>query len=137
MSPDSRLDDGVDPAELRFRTDSVPAGVWVTFIVCIAGFAYVVGWHHRHNTEISLLVGVAAVGGGLILALPWERVVRSRYREVIFGAGSLLDLVLIIALAAYTGGGDSVFAALPVIPIVFAGLSYPRSRVAAVGAAAA
>ena len=136
MPPDSRLDDGLDPAELRFRTDSVPAGVWVTFIVCMAGFAYVVGWHHRHNTQIALLVGVAAVGGGLVMALPWERIVRSRYRELVFGAWSALDLALIVALAAYDGGGDSVFAALIVIPIVFAGVSYPRHMVLGVSAAA-
>src|SRR5438067_11796549 len=77
MPPEHGFDDGLDPAELRFRTDSVPAGVWVTFIVCVAGFAYVVGWDHRHSTQIALLIGFAAVGGGLVMALPWERIVRS------------------------------------------------------------
>jgi len=136
MPPDPGFDDGRDPAELRFRTDSVPAGVWVTFIVCVAGFAYVVAWDHRHSTQIALLIGVAAVGGGLIMALPWDRIVRSHHREVVFGAWSALDLALIVALAAYNGGGDSVFAVLIVIPIVFAGLSYPQNMVLGVSAAA-
>ena len=29
--------DSIDPAELRFRMDSIPAGAWVTFIICAAG----------------------------------------------------------------------------------------------------
>lgn len=132
----SRLDEGPDPSELRFRTDSVPAGAWVTFIVCMAGFAYVIGWHHPHNTQIALLIGLGAIGGGLVLALPWERIVRSRHREVVFAIWSALDLALIIALAAYDGGGDSVLAVLTFIPIVFAGLSYPRVLVLGVSAAA-
>jgi diguanylate cyclase (GGDEF)-like protein len=136
MPPEHGLEEGIDPAELRFRTDSVPAGVWVTFIVCVAGFAYVVGWDHRHSTQIALLIGLAAVGGGLIMALPWEQLVRSRHRELVFGAWSALDLALIVALAAYDGGGDSVFAVLIVIPIVFAGLSYPFRMVLGVSAAA-
>jgi diguanylate cyclase (GGDEF)-like protein len=130
------LDEGLDPSEVRFRTDSVPAGVAVTFIVCVAGFVYVLGWDSPHETQLAVLIGLGAVGGGLMLALPWERIVRSRYRELVFGSWSVLDLALIVALAAYTGGGDSVFAALTVIPIVFAAVSYPRTMVVAISAAA-
>ena len=32
--------DFIDPAEVRFRMDSVPAGAWVTFILCAAGILY-------------------------------------------------------------------------------------------------
>src|SRR5882724_13340110 len=74
-----RIDEPLDPSELRFRTDSVPAGAWVTFIVCAAGVAYVAGWHHAHETALALLIGAGALGGGVILALPWERIVRSRH----------------------------------------------------------
>src|SRR5881227_4038506 len=98
VNGEPRLDEGIDPAELRFRTDSVPAGVWVTFIVCVTGFAYVIGWDHPHETQITLLVGVAAIGGGLVMALPWEQIVRWHYREVVFGLWSVLDLGLIVAL---------------------------------------
>ena len=129
------LNDGIDPAELQFRLDSVPAGAWVTFIVCAAGFGYVLGWDHPHGTLLGALLGIAAVGGGVILALPWQRIVRHRHREVVFTAWSMLDVALIIALAAADGGGDSVFAALLVIPIVFAAVSYPRTLVWAISAA--
>ena len=128
------LNQGVDPAELQFRLDSVPAGAWVTFIVCAAGFGYVLGWDTPHESTVAILIGLAAVGGGVILALPWQDIVRWRYREVVFTAWSLLDVALIIALAAVQGGGDSVFVALLVIPIVFAAVSYPRALVWAISA---
>jgi diguanylate cyclase (GGDEF)-like protein len=127
--------DAADPAELRFRTDSVPAGVWVTFIVCVAGLGYVAGWSHRHPAALGIIIGAAAIGGGVTLAMPWEAIVRSRWREAAFGAWSLLDIGVITALAAINGGGASVFTFLLVIPIVFAGLSYPRWLVVAVSLA--
>lgn len=134
--PVEPLSDPSDPAELRFRLDSVPAGVWVTFIVCAAGFGYVLGFDHPHDLALGLLIGAAAIGGIVILMLPWERIVRSRWREPAFAAWSAIDLALITVLAALAGGGDSVFVALLVIPIVFAGLSYPRRMVIGVSAAA-
>jgi diguanylate cyclase (GGDEF)-like protein len=109
--------------------DSVPAGATVTFIICVAGFGYVLGWHHAHSTEMAVLIGIAAVGGGLVLVLPWERIIRSRWREHVFGVWSLLDLIVLLVLAALDGGGDSVFAVVLVVPIVFAAVSYPLEMV--------
>jgi diguanylate cyclase (GGDEF)-like protein len=129
MREPAELDAGLDPSELRFRLDSVPAGAWVTFIVCAAGLGYVLGWDHPHNDTLAVLFATAAVGGGVVYALPWERIVRSRYREVVFTAWSTIDLGLIIGLAAIEGGGDSVFVSLLIIPIVFAAVSYPRNLV--------
>jgi diguanylate cyclase (GGDEF)-like protein len=126
VSGPEAMNESLDPAELRFRLDSVPAGAWVTFIVCAAGFGYVLAWDHPHRTVLAVLIGAAAVGGGVILALPWEKIVRHPRREIVFAAWSMLDILLIVALAAADGGGDSVFAALLVIPIVFAAVSYPR-----------
>jgi diguanylate cyclase (GGDEF)-like protein len=128
-------DSGIDPSELRFRLDSVPAGVWVTFVVCFAGLGYVLGWDHDNEGALAALFAIGAVGGGVVLALPWERIVRSRWREVVFSAWSVLDLMLILGIAALDGGGDSVFVAVLVIPIVFTAISYPQGIVVALSAA--
>jgi diguanylate cyclase (GGDEF)-like protein len=117
---------GIDHAELRFRMDSVAAGVWVTFLVCAAGFAYVLGWERPHETAQAALLGLGAIGGGVVMALPWDAIVRSRLREAVFAAWSILDLGIIIALADLDGGGASPMVALIIIPIVFAAVSYPR-----------
>jgi diguanylate cyclase (GGDEF)-like protein len=126
---------GTDPAELQFRLDSVPAGAWVTFMICAAGIAYVLFWHRPHEEALAALFAVGAMGGGIVLALPWKRIVRSRARELVFTLWSALDIVLILVLAALDGGGDSVLAALLVVPIVFAAVSYPRRLVLAISAA--
>src|SRR4051794_3385734 len=129
-----RLDqhDSIDPAELRFRMDSIPAGAWVTFIICAAGIAYSLIWDHPHATALTTLFAIGALGGAVVMALPWERIVRSRYRELVFATWSAVDFALILALAALDGGGDSVFAALLVVPIIFAAVSYPRWLVIAI-----
>jgi diguanylate cyclase (GGDEF)-like protein len=113
----------------------VPAGVWVTFIVCAAALIYVAGWPHEYETALAVLFGVGAIGGGVALALPWDTILRSRWREPVFITWSILDLGLILVAAALTGGGDSVFVSLLVIPFVFAAISYPRNHVIALCAA--
>lgn len=120
---------GLDPSEVRFRLDSVPAGAWVTFIICFAGMGYVLGWDVEHETAMAVVFGVGALGGGVVLALPWERIIRSRYRELVFAAWSIIDIILILGIAAIGGGGDSVFATVLVVTVVFAAISYPRSMV--------
>lgn len=123
-----------DPTELRFRLDSVPAGAWVTFMVCAAVFAYIVGWDHTREVETSVLLAVMVISGVSGIFLPWEKIIRSRYRETVFTSWSMLTIGLIIGLAAVSGGGDSVFVTLLVIPVVFTGLSYPFGYVATIGA---
>jgi diguanylate cyclase (GGDEF)-like protein len=135
MSERDELDGGLDPSELRFRLDSVPAGAWVTFILCLAGMGYVVFWDHAGDPALAVLFGLGALGGGIVLALPWERIVRSGWRETVFTAWSVVDLGLILAISAIRGGGDGPFVGLLVIPIVFAAISYPRTLVIAMSCA--
>jgi diguanylate cyclase (GGDEF)-like protein len=127
--------DLLDPAELTFRKDSVPAGGWVTFIAVGTGAVYVAAWADQHRLAMMLLLAVGAAGGVVVLRLPWDRILRSPLREPAFIAWSLLDVALIIALAGIDGGGDSPLALLLFIPIVFAGMSYPRDSVMFVGGA--
>ncbi len=129
-------DEGLDPAELRFRLDSVAAGGWVTFIVCAAGFVYTAQWAPPDRRESMVLVLVVGMlGGAVSFALPWEQIVRSRYREAAFTAWSLTDLALILLLAGLDGGAASPLATFTFIPIVFAGMSYPRRSVVLIGTA--
>ena len=125
----------LDPSELSFRRDSVPAGGWITFIAVGMAAVYVAGWTHEHAAAYATLLGLGAVGGVVVLLLPWNAILRSRWREPAFITWSMLDVALILALAAIDDGGDSPLALLLFIPIVFAGVSYPRGSVLIVSAA--
>src|SRR4051812_37843070 len=125
----------LDPAELSFRRDSVPAGGWITFIAVGTAAVYVIGWTDEHAVAYATLLVLGAIGGVVVLLLPWDAILRSRLREPAFIAWSLLDVALIISLAGIDGGGDSPLALLLFIPIVFAGVSYPRTSVLIVGGA--
>ena len=135
MEPPESPDRVLDPAELGFRRDSVPAGGWITFIACGTAAVYVAAWADRHQLALALLLAAGVAGGVVTLRLPWDRILRSRLREHAFLAWSLLDVGLIIALAAVDGGADSPLALLMFIPIVFAGVSYPIGSVVLVSAA--
>src|SRR4051794_39056951 len=97
--------DLLDPAELSFRQDSVPAGGWITFIACATAALYVVAWADSNKIAMAVLIALGTVGGAVVLRLPWDRILRSPLREPVFIAWSLLDVLLIIALAALDGGG--------------------------------
>jgi diguanylate cyclase (GGDEF)-like protein len=126
-----------DPLEDRFRLDSVPAGSWVSFVLCSGALAYALAFApERHRGVLVGLILAAAVGGVLTMLLPWERIVRSRWRETAFMTWTLADLALIAGVAAIDGGGDSPLALAFFIPVVFTGLSYPRWAVMTVGALA-
>ena len=123
-----------DPLEDRFRLDSVPAGSWVSFVLCSGALAYVLAFADDSRRSVLVwLILAAAVGGVLTMMLPWERIVRSRWREAAFMSWTLADFALIALVAALDGGGDSPLALAFFIPVVFVGLSYPRWSVVAVG----
>jgi diguanylate cyclase (GGDEF)-like protein len=125
----------LDPAELGFRLDSIPAGGWITIIASASAGVYVGGWADKHQLALALLLAVAFVVGIGVFFLPWDRIVRSPLREAAFLAWSFADIALIIAIAVLDGGGESPLALLLFIPIVFAGVSYPRASVAVVSGA--
>jgi diguanylate cyclase (GGDEF)-like protein len=123
-----------DPLEDRFRLDTVPAGTWVTFLLCAAGLIYALAYADAdHRGVLVALLVACAVAGGVVTVLPWERIVRSRWREAAFMSWSVADFALIATVAAIDGGGDSPLALAFFIPIVFTALSYPRWGVVTIG----
>ena len=60
--------------------------------------------------------------------MPAERIVMGRYREAFFLGWSLLDIALIVALAALDGGVNSPAVLLLFLTLIFSALSYPLCR---------
>ncbi len=125
-----------DAFEVRFRLGTIRTGVFLTFVVCAAGAAYILGFddHGHHAAEVALLVA-GALGGLTCAVLPWRRIVASRWREPAFMLWSLTDVAIIAALIALDGGVASPFAFVLFVPVVFSSMSYPLPNVLAVAVA--
>ena len=125
----------IDPAEAEFRLNSVSAGAWVTVIVCVPALIYALTLGGRSDRTMFLAIWVIALIGGLVaFLLPWQTIIRSRWRELAFLTWTLLDLALIGLAAIKDGGPDSPVTWLFFAPIVFVGASYPTWSVKLVGA---
>ncbi|HEV7459930.1 MAG TPA: diguanylate cyclase [Solirubrobacteraceae bacterium] len=124
----------LDVSALRLRLSMVGAGVWLTFLVCLAGFGYVAWtWDQPDRALLGAVFAAGMVGGFLVWALPTEPIIRSRWREPFFLAWSLLDLALIASLVVIDGSIESPLALIFFVPVVFAAMSYPLPSVIAVG----
>jgi diguanylate cyclase (GGDEF)-like protein len=125
----------LDVSAIRMRVSMVTAGVWLTFVICVAGFGYVaLTWDRPGRQLLVILFALGVAGGVVVQLLPTERIVRSRWREPFFLAWSVVDLGLVAALVATDGGVKSPLALIFFVPVVFAAMSYPLPSVVAVGA---
>jgi diguanylate cyclase (GGDEF)-like protein len=120
--------------EIQTRLASIGVGLWLSVIVCVGGALYALHTWSQPNRD--LILGAMALGllsVPLILALPGERIVRSRYADVFFAGWSIGDILLIGTVAALDGGSTSPYALLLILPFLYAALSYPPPTIAAVG----
>jgi diguanylate cyclase (GGDEF)-like protein/putative nucleotidyltransferase with HDIG domain len=118
----------VDLSYVRLRVATVRFGVWITVAVCTCAVVYcLASWSSPNRTLMIGLLAVAIAAALGVGALPAERIVRSRWRELFFLSWSLFDIAFIAALVALDGGAHSPMAAVYFLPLVFAALSYPPS----------
>jgi diguanylate cyclase (GGDEF)-like protein len=118
------------PVELQFRRDSIDAGVWTTLLVCGPVAVYgLLARPHVYAIALCVLAVVAAVGSLAVWQLPWDRFVRSPWREAYYGAWWIADFALIMGATVLGGGPRSPLLLIAFIQLVFTGLSYPRASV--------
>jgi diguanylate cyclase (GGDEF)-like protein len=123
--------------EIQTRLDSVKVGVWLSVVVCIGGALYAVEtWDRPDRVLILAITALGLLSAPLVMALPLERIVRSRYCEVFFVAWSVADIILIATIAGIDGGSRSAYMLLLVLPFLFAALTYPARTIGVVGLAA-
>ena len=123
--------------EIQSRLASVKVGLWLSVVVCVGAALYAVDtWDRPNRVFILAAIAVGLMSAPLVHALPWDRIVRSRYREVPFAAWSIADILLVATIAGLDGGSHSAYMLLLVLPFLFAALSYPPRTIAAVGVAA-
>jgi diguanylate cyclase (GGDEF)-like protein len=125
----------IDGTDHGVRLASIPAGVRVTLIVCAAA-AVDVGFYAVPSRRVALfIVLLVAAGGGLAMGrLPWERIVRSRWREPAFLAWSLSNVATITVFGFINNSPNSALSLLFFVPIVFVSTTYPLRSVLIVSA---
>ena len=116
-----------DPADLRFRLATVTTGCWLTVAMSLAGLAYfAVTWEVGNRGILTALALIAVSSAILVWCLPMERVVAGRFRELFFFSWTSVMVLTILALVALDPARPSPLALPLIMPLLFAGMSYPR-----------
>ena len=117
-----------DPADLHFRIATVRTGCLLTFATVIAGLIYFAATWDRGFRPVLTGVTGAVLAGALIiyLVLPVPRIVAGRWREIFFMAWSAASVLAILALVALDPLQPTPLALGLFMPLLFAGMSYPR-----------
>jgi diguanylate cyclase (GGDEF)-like protein len=132
--PDAREDTWIDYDEIRFRAESIEAGIKLALVICAAGLAYVAAtWDQPNRELIGILFGIGAALTLPFMLMTHERVTHSRFRELFFLGWSFSNIGLAAAVSYLDGGSTSPLALLFFIPLMFASLAYPLASVVAVG----
>jgi diguanylate cyclase (GGDEF)-like protein/putative nucleotidyltransferase with HDIG domain len=113
-------------AALRFRMATLTTGAWLGIAMVAAGLAYFgLTWNAGNRpllTGIGIAVGVSDVG---VLLLPMERIVAGRWREDFFLGWTLSTVAVVLLLGALDPTVPSPLTLPLMMPMLFAGMSYP------------
>jgi diguanylate cyclase (GGDEF)-like protein len=122
--------------QIAFRLASVNVALGLTVLAATGSILYALAtWGQPHRSTLLFLAGAAFASAPLVLALPRRRIVSGRWREPFFVAWTVLLIVCIAGATAVDGGLASPYRALFLLPLIFAGLSYPPRSVVAVAIA--
>jgi diguanylate cyclase (GGDEF)-like protein len=117
-----------DAADLRFRMATLKAGVWLGLGMIAAGMAYFALTWDDGNRPLLACTGLAVAVTDLgILLLPMQRIVAGRWRERFFLAWTLSNVAVLLLLGALDPTEPSPLTLPLMMPMLFAGMSYPRA----------
>lgn len=117
-----------DAADLRFRMATLKAGVWLGLGMIAAGLAYFALTWDEGNRPLLAATGVAIAVTDLgMLLLPMQRIVSGRWREPFFLGWTLSNVAALLLLGALDPTEPSPLTLPLMMPMLFAGMSYPRA----------
>jgi diguanylate cyclase (GGDEF)-like protein/putative nucleotidyltransferase with HDIG domain len=116
-----------DPAALQFRMATLKTGTLLGFAMVAAGLAYFGFTWEQGNRPLLTGIAIGIVVWDLaVLLLPMERVVNGRWRELFFLAWTLSTIAVLLLMAALDPTDPSPLILPLLMPMLFAGMSYPR-----------
>ena len=122
--------------QIAFRLASVRVALLLTLLAATGSAIYALAtWEQPNRLTLMLLAAAALASAPIVLALPRRRIVSGRWREPFFVGWTVTLIVCIAAATAADGGASSPYRALFLLPLIFAGLSYPMRGVIVVGVA--
>lgn len=117
-----------DPAAVRFRMATVKAGIWLGMAMVAAGLAYFALTWDAGNRPLLATLGVAIAVSDLgLLLLPMQRIVTGHFRELFFLGWTLSTVAVLLVLGALDPNEPSPLTLPLMMPMLFAGMSYPRA----------
>jgi len=117
-----------DEAALRFRMATLTTGVWLGIAMVAAGEVYFVLTWDQGNRPLLVGLGLAVALCDLgVLLLPMKRIVAGRWRELFFLAWTLSNVAVLLTLGALDPTEPSPLILPLLMPMLFAGMSYPRT----------
>ena len=122
-----------DPAALRFRMSTLKTGVWLGLAMIACGqWYFVLTWRDGHRTLLSAIVlSLAVFDVSVLLGLgQMRRIVAGRWREAFFLNWTLANVASLLLLGAIDPTNPSPLALPLLMPMLFAGMSYPRRSAA-------
>jgi diguanylate cyclase (GGDEF)-like protein/putative nucleotidyltransferase with HDIG domain len=118
-----------DPAALRFRVSTLKTGAWLGLAMIAAGLVYfALTWHEGNRLLLSAIALVLAGFDVAVLLSPgrMERIVAGTWREMFFLNWTLSNVAALLLLGALDPVIPSPLTLPLLMPMLFAGMSYPR-----------
>lgn len=118
-----------DPTDLRFRMSTLKTGSWLALGMISAALIYfALSWNSGNRPLLSAMaVGIAAANA-FVLLIPrrMERIVAGTWREAFFLAWTMTTVAVLLIAAAIDPVKPSPLTLPLLMPMLFAGMSYPR-----------
>jgi diguanylate cyclase (GGDEF)-like protein/putative nucleotidyltransferase with HDIG domain len=118
-----------DRAALRFRMSTLKTGAWLGLGMIAAAWVYfALSWHAGNRPLLSVIGLALALADAIVLLSPrqMERIVSGTWREAFFLAWTLSNVLALLVVSGIDPVQPSPLTLPLLMPMLFAGMSYPR-----------
>jgi diguanylate cyclase (GGDEF)-like protein/putative nucleotidyltransferase with HDIG domain len=116
-----------DATSLRFRTATLNTGAWLGIAMVSVGLVYFgLTWDAGNRPLLAGIAIAVGVSDASVLLAPMQRIVAGRWREDFFLGWTLSTVAVVLLLGALDPTEPSPLTLPLMMPMLFAGMSYPK-----------